>query len=343
MEEILNSIPLVSVACITYNQEGYIKDAIEGFLMQKTTFPIEIIINDDASTDDTARIVRNYADKHPTLIIPILQTENQHSLGINPGYKFVLPKCQGKYIAVCEGDDYWTDPFKLQKQVDFLEANENYSICFHPVNVVFEDKSQDEYIFPTSEFLFNKTTLTTDDLVQHNFIQTNSVLYRSVFNRQVRIEKLPSGILPGDWYLHLLHSKYGRIGFIPDVMSVYRRHDDGIWQNEAAFNYAFEHRKFYKEVDLLYDHKYSDKINTNITDLYNQIIEISYYKQDFSKLEILLEKYPEDKKAVLELVFQLIGCRNDQRRQLNQITNSKSYKLGRFLLGPLKLLKSKLV
>lgn len=96
--------------------------------MQKTTFPIEIIIHDDASTDGTAKIVKEYADKYPDLIVPILQTENQYSQGIKPSHKFVFPRARGKYIAFCEGDDYWTDPYKLQKQVDFLEANPDYGM-----------------------------------------------------------------------------------------------------------------------------------------------------------------------------------------------------------------------
>lgn len=120
--------PLVSIACITYNQGSYIKDAIEGFLKQKTTFPVEIIIYDDASGDRTATIIRNYANEYPELIIPIYQKENQRSKGINPIVELVFPKCHGKYIAICEGDDYWTDPLKLQKQVDFLEGNPDYGM-----------------------------------------------------------------------------------------------------------------------------------------------------------------------------------------------------------------------
>ena len=122
--------PIVSICCITYNHENYIRDAIEGFLMQKTTFPIEIIIHDDASTDKTAEIVKSYAEKHPDLILPILQAENQYSKGI-PISTYAYPKARGKYIAFCEGDDYWTDPYKLQKQVDFLESNPDCSWCFH--------------------------------------------------------------------------------------------------------------------------------------------------------------------------------------------------------------------
>ena len=118
-------IPLVSIDCITYNHKQYIRDAIEGFLMQITNFPVEILIHDDASTDGTAEIIREYEKQYPWLIKPVYQTENQYSkhnsfISIS---KIQYGRALGKYIAFCEGDDYWTDHYKLQKQVDFLESN----------------------------------------------------------------------------------------------------------------------------------------------------------------------------------------------------------------------------
>lgn len=124
-----DAVPLVTISCITYNHESYIRDAIEGFLHQITSFPIEILIHDDASTDGTASIIREYEQEYPGLILPIYQSENQYSRGvrISPTYQF--PRARGKYIALCEGDDYWTDPLKLQKQVDFLDKHSEYSLC----------------------------------------------------------------------------------------------------------------------------------------------------------------------------------------------------------------------
>lgn len=125
------STPLVSISCITYNHVNFIRDAIEGFLMQETTFPVEILIHDDASTDGTVDIIREYAEKYPHLFKPIYQTENQYSKGVKISSTYNFPRAQGKYIALCEGDDYWTDPMKLQKQVEFLEENEDYSFSCH--------------------------------------------------------------------------------------------------------------------------------------------------------------------------------------------------------------------
>lgn len=110
--------PLVSICCITYNHKEYIRDALDGFLSQRTDFPYEILINDDASTDGTADIIREYEQKYPEKIRALLQTENQYSKGItNPSGAFNFPRVRGRYVAMCEGDDYWTDPEKLQKQV----------------------------------------------------------------------------------------------------------------------------------------------------------------------------------------------------------------------------------
>jgi len=118
-----NKLPLVSITCATYNHEAYIKEALEGFVMQKTSFPFEIIVHDDASTDNTASIIREYEARYPDLFVTIYEAENQYSKGYGDLSRIIYSAVRGKYIAVCEGDDYWTDPYKLQKQVEFLEYN----------------------------------------------------------------------------------------------------------------------------------------------------------------------------------------------------------------------------
>lgn len=124
--------PLVSVCCITYNHAQFIRKCLDGFLMQKTNFPIEILIHDDCSTDGTTEIIREYEAKYPDLIFPLYEEENQYQQGKAAEIDFYnYRRARGKYIAYCEGDDYWTDPLKLQKQVDFMEANPEYSVCFH--------------------------------------------------------------------------------------------------------------------------------------------------------------------------------------------------------------------
>ncbi|MCO5388439.1 MAG: glycosyltransferase [Desulfosporosinus sp.] len=122
---------MVSISCLTYKHEKYLRQALDSMLMQKTRFAYEIIVHDDASTDHTAAIIKEYAEKYPNIVKPILQTENQYSKNVSITHKFILPAAMGKYIAYCEGDDYWTDPYKLQKQVDFLEEHPEYIATTH--------------------------------------------------------------------------------------------------------------------------------------------------------------------------------------------------------------------
>ena len=134
--------PLVSIRCVTYNHEPYIAQALDGFLMQKTSFPFEVIVHDDASTDKTAEIIREYEIKFPKIIKPIYETENQYSKHDGSLSRIMDSACKGKYIALCEGDDYWIDENKLQLQVDFLEKNSEYGMCYTKVRNYFQKESR---------------------------------------------------------------------------------------------------------------------------------------------------------------------------------------------------------
>ena len=136
--------PLVSIRCITYNQAQYISNALDGFLMQETSFPFEIIVHDDASTDNTAYIIAQYEKKFPEIVKPIYEKENQYSKKDNTLNSIILPKLTGKYTAYCEGDDFWTDKKKLQMQVDFLENNPDYGFCCTDVDIYYDYKKRYE-------------------------------------------------------------------------------------------------------------------------------------------------------------------------------------------------------
>ena len=210
--------PKLSVVSITYNQEAFIRETLDGFVAQKTAFPVEVIIADDASTDATPGIIQDYADRHPDLFRPILRSEN---IGVHANFAKTLSAARGEYIALCEGDDFWTDPLKLTKQVEFLDQHPKTTVCFHPVRVVYDDGTKDEEFPPNSW----RHDLSVEALLWRNFIQTNSVVYR----RLPRYEDLPPGIMPIDWYLHVRHAVHGEIAMLPDTMAVYRRHAQGIW------------------------------------------------------------------------------------------------------------------
>lgn len=281
------SKPKVSILCITYNHAKYIRDALDGFVMQKTTFPFEVLIHDDASTDGTADIIREYEKKYPDIIKPIYQTENKWSKGVQITQDFLWPNIQGEYVAINEGDDYWTDENKLQKQVDFLDNNPEYTICFHNVKRIFETGIQENDIYPTEEVKKRIDGYDFKNLLVTNFIQTNSAMYR--WNAIENIaKKFPKNILPGDYYLHLMFAKVGKIKFLEDVMSVYRINDNGIWYdaykepNRIYLKFYLGRMNFAKEV-------YKNILDNNFLYIkfwityYNKILkslkEGRYYKQ----------------------------------------------------------------
>lgn len=218
------SAPKVSIVATTHNQENYVRQAFDSFLAQRTDFPVEIIVADDASTDSTPSVIREYTDKYPHLFRPILRPEN---LGLNRNMTGALSAARGEYVALCEADDYWTDPLKLSKQVAFLDRHPATTVCFHPVRVVWEDGYAKDSRFPPPHLRGN---LTVDALLLMNFIQTNSVVYR----RLQRYDDIPADVMPLDWYLHVRHAARGGIGMLPDTMSVYRRHSKGMWHNQVA-------------------------------------------------------------------------------------------------------------
>ncbi|OCB18788.1 glycosyltransferase [Mycobacterium intracellulare] len=218
----------MSVVSITYNHERYVREALDGFVAQKIDFSVEVIVADDASTDATPAIVREYADRYPHLFRPILRS---HNVGIHANATDALSAARGEYLAICEGDDYWIDPMKLSKQVAFLDAHPNTSLCFHPVQVVWTD-GRKESEFPPLGW---RRDLSVDALIRRNFIQTNSVLYR----RQARYDDIPADVMPMDWYLHVRHAAHGGIAMLPETMAVYRRHPQSFWYGADANSAKF--------------------------------------------------------------------------------------------------------
>jgi glycosyltransferase involved in cell wall biosynthesis len=225
--------PLVSICCITYNHEEYIRDAIEGFLAQKTTFPLEIIIHDDASTDGTADIVREYEKKYPDIIKPIYQVENQYSKGSMIPDILTFQKAEGKYIAICEGDDYWTDPLKLQKQIEEMERHPECTMSFHPARLSWNDGvREDEIICFHSP---NPRIFTTAEIIRGwgaNFIPTASIVLTSeVIPRIISFFSISKRPPFGDYYIQILGSEDGGALYLNDVMSVYRKNVSGSYSD----------------------------------------------------------------------------------------------------------------
>jgi len=237
----MNNTPLISVICTAYNQEAYIRDALEGFVMQKTNFAFEIIVHDDASTDNTAFIIREYEEKYSGLFHNIYQTENQYSKGNGDVGRVVFSAANGRYIALCEGDDYWTDPLKLQKQVDFLEGNEDCSLCFHASKHVDTRNLDNFYIHrPKHIPKNNKFEMKNAILGGGGLITTNSMVFHRdyISERPEWMDKAPVGDLP----LMLILASKGMIGYIDDVMSVYRQ-----MSSSTSWSATMQNRNLAKE------------------------------------------------------------------------------------------------
>lgn len=281
----------LSVCVVAYNQKKYIKKTLDSLLMQKTNFFYQILISDDASTDGTADIIYDYSIRFPSIIKPVF-----NKINIGPFLNSIntYKRADTEYVAICDGDDYFTDPLKLQKQVDFLDKNLNCSICFHPVLVKWEDNSKKDSFYPSEKIWKSRRFYTIEDLLNYNFIQTNSVMYRWLFNKKNFLKFYKQELAPGDYFLHLLHAKFGDIGFIEEVMAVYRRNPGGIWINaelslEWYFRCGIPSIRFLLEVHRLFFKDCSKKINELAT-----LTEISMkLLGDSSKLSELYKLVPK--------------------------------------------------
>ena len=217
----------VSVLCITYNQKDYISDALDSFINQKTNFKYEILVNDDCSTDGTKDIVIEYAKRYPDIIKPIFHEENQYSKGVSPIRDVLIPKAVGKYIAICEGDDYWIDNHKLQIQYDFMEKYPECSLCVHNAFLVDTEK---KIIGKVKTSDIDKKIPIRDVLVEGgDFIATSST-----FARLPKDKNIPSyfDILTLDYTWQIFFASCGAYTYcFEKVMSVYRQGGSGSWSS----------------------------------------------------------------------------------------------------------------
>lgn len=248
----MKGIPLVSIRCTVYNHEPYLRQCLDGFVMQKTTFPFEAIVHDDASTDGSAAIIREYAEKYPDIIKPIYETENQYSKHDGSLARIIdaVFHPDSKYIAYCEGDDYWTDPNKLQLQVDFLESHPDYYMTCHAFKYYYEDTKE----FKKHKFLdslpldvFNDKQFCTPTIDEFFgslwFTQILSIVHRKY--DYMSKEVLNQYKTAYDYITCYYMFKAGKCALFKDVMGVYRKQSGGVysgrdylrWNRIALDNY----------------------------------------------------------------------------------------------------------
>jgi glycosyltransferase involved in cell wall biosynthesis len=224
----------VSVSVITYNHAPFIAQAIEGALMQQTTFPFEIVVGDDGSTDGTRDIIRALQARFPERIRLILHDRKKPSFANgkptgNGNLANNIKSCHGQYIALLDGDDFWTSPHKLQKQTEFLDRNLDCSICYHNVRILDEN---DPARLELHEKKKGKKKL--KNLLRGNFMQTCSVMFRSGLFQDFPEWFFESPL--GDWPLHVLNAQHGDIGYIDEVMGVYRKHAKAAWSQHSRID-----------------------------------------------------------------------------------------------------------
>jgi glycosyltransferase involved in cell wall biosynthesis len=243
-----NNLPLVSINCLVYNHAPFLREAFEGFLKQKTNFKFEIIIHDDASNDGSREIIDYYTDKYPDIFFPLIQRDNKYSQGIRGiSERYNFPRCRGKYIAMCEGDDYWIDENKLQKQFDFMETNNEYSFCYtrfrskdENTGIIINDKN-DKYFVDNPTFI----TLTFETLYRGWHMGSQTLFFKKCF--------LESNFSAGykhtkDIHLiaHLL--KAGKGACLNLYGAIYRIHSGGVYSGATELENSMLSYECYKEI-----------------------------------------------------------------------------------------------
>ncbi|MEC9209206.1 MAG: glycosyltransferase [Bacteroidota bacterium] len=284
--------PLISICCITYNHEAYIKEALNGFLMQETNFPFEVLINDDFSKDNTTDIIKEYVKKYPNILKAIYQTENQYSQGVKINPTFNYPRVQGKYIAICEGDDYWIDKNKLQKQVDFLEEHHNYGLCYTKAKVYIQEKKKYAkrcfgFEIPLRGLLFN------------NSIPTLTVICRKdlVLRYLDEVQEYSQTWKMGDYPMWIWFNLNSKIYFLKETTAVYRLSGDSMSQRNNGkkrllfLENSFDIANFFAK-KTLGGSDYQEFLIVKYLGLYNESIKenTTHYKDYLIKLNNIKHK-----------------------------------------------------
>lgn len=264
----------VSVLIMTYNHELFIRQAVESVLNQKTNFEFEILISEDCSKDKTREIVKEYKKLYPETISLLLSDKNiKNNRIVTRG----IEAAKGKYIALLDGDDYWTSSDKLQKQTDFLDEHSDCTICFHNALVIDEENKKEQHHW-TPDYLPQITTM--ENLWQGNYIATSATMFRNGVIGTV--PEWYTDFFPiTDWPLHLLNAEQGKIGFINETMSVYRIHKKGMYSPYSETRKQDETLNFYNKINHCLKYKYDKIIKSSISKYFFEWAEEYYIRNDY--------------------------------------------------------------
>jgi len=277
--------PKVSVSLLTYNHGPFIAQALNSILLQQVNFEYEIVIGEDCSQDNTREIVLSYQKNNPDKIRIFLSKKPLND-GKSGRLNFVrnLKACRGEYVALLDGDDYWSSPFKLQKQVDFLDDHPRYAICFHDAIRMYENGSQRPWLYPGGK----KEVYSLADLAAGNFIPTCSTMFR---NRL--FSEFPGWyyeVSMGDWPLHIINAHYGDVGYIDEVMGVYRVHSRSRWSAKSRVDVLNDTINAAERIKLDLSSKYRKITDGSIIRWYLEIIELLSHGKDSQGASVYAKK-----------------------------------------------------
>lgn len=288
----------LSIIIPTYNHGKFIAQTIEGCLMQQTNFDFELLIGDDASTDDNALIISEYQAKFPNKIKAFLHKENlgpaqPRELGGKNNVAFLFKQAKSQYIALCEGDDYWTDPLKLQKQVDFLDKNLDFVACFHNAEIIYDDDSHPNMFVNQPD---QKVVTTVEDLIGEDevwFMATSAVVFRNGIIKEYPkwFHESKSGDIPR--YI-LLGKNGGKFMYLNETMSVYRKNRNSGMSFTDGYkdaNFLWNRINMYRGIDEELSYQFHETLNKNIARYYRMLIESKQYRNSFFKKVSLFNEY----------------------------------------------------
>ena len=267
---------LVSVCCQTYNQKDFIRECLNGIVNQQTNFTFEVLVNDDASQDETTQIVKEFEERYPHLFINFYQTQNQSTIQ-NALINVLFRNAKGKYIALCDGDDCWLDPFKLQKQIDFLEANTDYSICGHESMVKNYLSDVNDMYFSNFRSIDVKNEYTPYNFFKVDYIcQTSTIVFR---NQKIFFDKkiydMFRKCINGDMAIYMILIHYGKFYFMTDAMSVYNIRTNSFTSKIVKSKVIDSYRDIinsYNIISSFFNHKFGNEINAKKLEFFDKML-----------------------------------------------------------------------
>lgn len=328
---------IVAIKCLVYNHEPYLRDCLEGFVMQQTNFPFVAIVHDDASMDGSAAIIREYEEKYPNIIKPIYETENQYSKHDGSVGRIIdaaIDATGAKYVAMCEGDDYWTDPLKLQKQVDFLEANPEYGLCYTDFNFCDEfGNITEESHFKSSQC---KPILTFEEhLFSQGYIAPMSWLYRKDVYKSITNDML-QGTSDGTYVVALEFFAKSKVAYLSDTTATYRVHQ-GSASRPTSLQKRFNYLKGVYDTEMHYAVKYSMHKDVLYFIKKDEFLELLPIALKINNEEYINASIKYSKEHNIDISRAYIQYQIE--KELASIKRSYAYRIGKLIVKPFSLLR----